>query len=80
MNRVTRNQVLPRNIVHERIKHRLFRFMYEHNDRDFLDVATLLLEHITECDNHGPASISQLDQVVDKFLNELDNPKKQQAI
>lgn len=71
MNRITKHQVLPKSVVHERIKQRLFRFMYEHSDRDFLDIVTLLLEFITESRNQDAVHTGGLDEVVDTFLNSL---------
>lgn len=73
MNRVTRHQVLPPNIVRERVKQRLFRFMYEHDDIDFLEVVARLLQYITESNEHGVGSVATLDSTVDAFLLKLDH-------
>lgn len=80
MNRITKHQVLPISVVHERVKQRLFRFMYENNDRDFLDVVALLLEHFTSDGNY--THISALDEQVDVFLNSLidDNHIRQKRL
>lgn len=73
MNRITQHQVLPLSVVHERVKQRLFRFLYEHNDRDFLDVVASLLEYLTiDSDYHGLNGASKLDVIVDKFLMKYD--------
>lgn len=84
MNRITRHQVLPPNVVRERVKHMLFTYMYEHNDVDFLDVVAKLLQYITESDEHGIGSVCTLDCTVDKFLkanrnqcgSDLEHPKR----
>ncbi|NJO62367.1 MAG: hypothetical protein HC836_30330 [Richelia sp. RM2_1_2] len=73
MNRVTKHQVLPINIIHEKVKQRLFRFMYEHSDRDFLDVVASLLEHMTiDKDFSGAAGRSNLDVIIDDYLKKYD--------
>lgn len=76
MNRMTRHQVLPPNVVRERVKQRLFRFMYEHDDIDFLDVVAQLLQYITETGEYGVTSMSTLDCTVDKFLEKIEHDRE----
>ena len=80
MNRLTKHQVLPALVVRERMKQRLFRFIYEHNDRDFLDVISLLLEHIVECND---TAIGGLDERISRFLDTFDenhNPNQNRLL
>lgn len=73
MNRITEHQVLPKKVVHERIKQRLFRFLYEHNDIEFLDVIASLVEDVTiNNDWHGSSALSRLDLYVDQYLRKYD--------
>lgn len=72
MNRITEHQVLPKKVVHERIKQRLFRFLYEHDDIEFLDVVAALMEDMAINNCRGSATLYNLDLFVDNFLKKYD--------
>lgn len=76
MDRLTRHQVLPDSVIRERIKQRMFRFMYEHDDLDFLDVMAQLIQYLWNAGKHASRESNSLDQVVDNFLKKFDHKER----